>query len=73
MDAPPRASYPMSAGNFPKPWTVKGNGESFWVEAANGAKFAFTYHRSPHSTPSPAYHSEDDARRLTAAFAKLGQ
>lgn len=35
IDAPPR--------RFPLPWTVRGNDAAYWIEDAEGKKFAYTY------------------------------
>lgn len=61
------------ADSFPKPWTVEHNDDAYWIQAANGARFAYTYFRRHHTTPNDSFHTEDAARRLTTAFAKLGK
>lgn len=61
------------AGRFPRPWTVARNADAFWVEAANGARFGYTYIAAKGAAHSDSRHSEDDARRLVTNFAKLGK
>lgn len=56
---------------FPTPWTVQQNDDAYWIEAANGAKFGFVYFRRVFTVPNPAYHTEDEARRLVTNMAKL--
>lgn len=58
---------------FPTPWTVHHNDDAWWIEAANGKRFAFTYVRDPPitGTGQESYHTHDEARRLTVNFAKL--
>jgi hypothetical protein len=49
------------------------NESSYWVQAANGQKFAFVYYRDPPviGTGGEAYVSRDLARRITANVARL--
>ncbi|RAK51955.1 hypothetical protein [Phenylobacterium soli] len=58
---------------LPPPWTVHHNGDAYWVEAANGQKFAFVYYRETPlvGTERDARVSRDLARRIAANVAKL--
>lgn len=64
----------MPVDRLPKPWKVDGNESAFWIVAANGARFAFTYF-----SDRPLVGTGDDkltreaARKVVTAFAKLGQ
>jgi hypothetical protein len=58
---------------LPPPWTVGHNEDSYWVQSANGQRFAFVYYRDPPivGTDDGVRVSEDLARRVTANIAKL--
>jgi hypothetical protein len=58
---------------LPPPWTVHHNADSYWVQAANGQKFAFTYYRDPPlvGTDSGVRVSQELARKIAANVAKL--
>lgn len=58
---------------LPPPWTVHHNEDSYWVQAANGQRFAFTYYRDTPivGTDGSVRVSRDMARRIAANVAKL--
>ena len=63
----------MTEDRLPPPWTVHNNADSYWVEAANGQKFAFVYYRDQPvvGTDNSVRVSRDLARRITANVARL--
>lgn len=59
---------------LPPPWTVHHNADAYWVQAANGQKFAFIYYRADALTGtdrSQVKVTQDLARRIAANIAKL--
>ena len=59
---------------FPPPWTVNGNANCYWVEAANGTRVAYVYFRNTESIGSQIeLMSRDGARRIASNIAKLPQ
>jgi hypothetical protein len=66
-----RSSAPR---RFPKPWCVRFSDSAFWVEDAEGKRFAYTYFRSEHEAIGSGYGmllTKDEARRLVKNIAKL--
>lgn len=61
------------AERFPPPWTVHHNDDAYWIEAANGARFAFCYYRDYQRIGSggAAFLTRDSARRIASNIAKL--
>jgi hypothetical protein len=61
------------ARRFPTPWTVHNSDGSYWLQDAEGKKFAFCYFqdRSWIGTGGNERLSRDEARRLVSNFAKL--
>lgn len=60
------------AERFPQPWTVCGNANCYWVEAANGTRVAYVYFRNNGSVGSQtSMMSQDGARRIASNIAKL--
>jgi hypothetical protein len=60
-------------GRFPPPWSAHFNEDAYWVQDANGSKFAFTYYRDAAlvGTDNSVRLSRDEARRIVANIAKL--
>ena len=58
---------------LPAQWTVHLSDDAYWVEAANGERFAFTYFRRDGliGTDRGPRVSADLARRIAANIAKL--
>lgn len=58
---------------LPAPWTVRHNEDAYWVEAANGQRFAFTYYRERPliGTDESVRVSRDLARRIALYVARL--
>lgn len=58
---------------FPPPWSVHHNEDSYWVQDAEGKKFAFTYYRPDAyaGMSRDTRHTEDEARRIAANIARL--
>ena len=58
------------ARRFPRPWKVCNSDGAFWVEDANGVRFAYCYFRKDvRANDDPL--TPDEARRLAANIAKL--
>ena len=58
---------------FPAPWTVHGNESSYWVQDADGKRFAYTYFNETAwgSTTGEQPLTRDEARRIASNIAKL--
>jgi hypothetical protein len=60
------------ANRFPPPWTVRHNDDAYWVETANGIRFAYIYFRDPPVVGTgPERPTRDEARRIAANIARL--
>jgi hypothetical protein len=59
--------------SFPPPWTVHSGEDAYWVEDANGRRFAFCYFRDRAviGTGGEAWLERDQARRIASNIAKL--
>ncbi len=55
---------------FPRPWKVCHSDGAFWVEDAQGVRFAYCYFRDDRRTNDDPL-TRDEARRLAANIAKL--
>ncbi len=58
---------------LPPPWTVRHDDDAYWVEAADGQKFGFTYFREGASVGAhgDVRVSRELARRIVANMARL--
>jgi hypothetical protein len=69
-----RTHTPKRARRFPLPWTVNGSSSAYWVEDAEGKRFAYTYFRTDHEPIGSGYGlllTKDEARRIVSNVAKL--
>jgi hypothetical protein len=59
---------------LPRPWKIAESSEAYWVEAANGARFAYCYfdERAFVGTGREERLTRDLARRVVANIVKLG-
>ena len=57
---------------FPPPWTAHSNEDAYWVQDAQGKKFAFTYYRQIGyaGLNTDVRHTPDEARRIASNIAK---
>lgn len=64
---------PDAPRRFPPPWTVHSGEGSFWVEDAEGKRFAYCYVRDRTfiGSGNESHLTRDEARRLVSNFAKL--
>lgn len=59
---------------LPLPWTVRCNDDAYWLEAGNGARFAYSYFRDrPLGGTGDQRLSREAARRVTVNLARLPQ
>jgi len=64
----------MPHDRLPKPWTLRGNDDAFWIEAANGAQFGYCYFTDAEMIGTGETKlTRDAARRAASRIAKLGQ
>jgi hypothetical protein len=69
-----RANALKRARRFPLPWTVNASSSAYWVEDAEGKRFAYTYFRGDHEPIGSGYGlllTKDEARRIVCNIAKL--
>jgi hypothetical protein len=58
---------------LPQPWTINNNEDAYWIEDAEGHRFAYTYFRDQPivGTDRSPRLTRDLARRITLNVAKL--
>lgn len=57
---------------LPRPWTMRSNDDAFWIECANGVRFAYTYHRKELMTGTGETRtSKAVARQITLQIMRL--
>ena len=62
----------MTDRRFPPPWSIEDTGAAFVVKDSGGQKVAYVYYEEEAGRRSTAKMlTKDEARRITANFAKL--
>lgn len=59
---------------LPRPWTIHHNDDAYWIEAANGKRFAHCYfreHQAIGSAANPAFLTRGAAERAVSFIARM--